>query len=91
MAVPQVFTPERVSQKPATVRWSVVAERPRCTCGDKKVALDHIYDEFCDRREAGEDIDVDAYIAKFSAYQSSLRRLFDLHEFLENNPDVLAN
>src|SRR4051812_10432570 len=57
--------------------------------GDRAVALDLAYEEFCAREEAGEVLDSAAFCARFS-FGASLRRLLTLHRFLDDHPDALG-
>jgi serine/threonine protein kinase/Tfp pilus assembly protein PilF len=56
---------------------------------DKSLLLDLAYEEYCQRREAGQQVDADEFCRRFP-YQSSLRRLLGVHHFLEENPQLLA-
>ena len=51
----------------------------------KSIVLDLAYEEFCQRLEAGEPVDPDVYCRQFPTFAKSLRRLIDVHEFLEEN------
>jgi serine/threonine protein kinase len=53
---------------------------------DKNAVLDLAYEEYCRHWDAGERPDRDAFVARFPAYQSSLRRLLDAHEALAAHP-----
>jgi serine/threonine protein kinase len=57
--------------------------------GDRAVALDLAYEEFCVRWEAGEILDSAAFCARFS-FGASLRRLLTLHRFLDDHPEALG-
>src|SRR5688572_17020393 len=56
--------------------------------GDRAVAIDLAYEEFCVREEAGEVLDSSAFCARFS-FGASLRRLLTLHQFLDEHPEAL--
>jgi len=56
---------------------------------DKSLLLDLAYEEYCQRREAGQAVEAEAFCRRFP-YQSSLRRLLGVHHFLEQNPHLLA-
>jgi serine/threonine protein kinase len=56
--------------------------------GDRAVALDLAYEEFCVREEAGEVLDSSTFCDRFP-FGASLRRLLTLHRFLDDHPDVL--
>jgi tetratricopeptide (TPR) repeat protein len=49
---------------------------------EKLVVLDLAYEEFCRRRDAGEDLDPSAFVTGFPRYQSSLRNVLDCHLLL---------
>jgi serine/threonine protein kinase len=55
----------------------------------KSIVLDLVYEEFCQRTEAGESVDSDSYCRRFPTFERSLRRLLEVHEFLDENPDLL--
>jgi serine/threonine protein kinase len=59
-------------------------------CADKSIVLDLAYEEYCLRREAGEDLDADVFCERFPTHRASLRRLVEAHRFLENHPELLA-
>src|SRR5271155_2684041 len=56
---------------------------------DKSIVLDLAYEEYCLRREAGENPDIEDFCNAFSPYRSSLRRLLAAHQFLAENPQLL--
>lgn len=57
---------------------------------NKSVVLDLAYEEFCQRREAGEHVDPDQFCKRFPVYQSSLRRTLEVHQLIQENPDRFA-
>lgn len=57
---------------------------------EKSVVLDLAYEEFCQRREAGDQIDPDQFCKRFPVYQTSLRRTMEIHQLIEENPEALA-
>lgn len=57
---------------------------------DKSFVLDIAYEEFCQRRESGDQADVSSFCARFAPFEKSLARLIDVHEFLTRHPAVLA-
>lgn len=59
--------------------------------GAKSVVLDLAYEEYCQRREAGESVDVEEFCGRFPSYRSSLQRLLGVHEFVQENPHLLAS
>lgn len=56
----------------------------------KSVVLDLAYEEFCQRREAGEHVDADQFCRRFPVYQSSLRRTLEMDQLVEENPGALS-
>ena len=68
---------------------AVLAQHPEFS-RDKSLVLDLIYEEYCQRREAGEAPTPDEFCRRFPRFQSSLRRLLHAHDFLQDNPDLLA-
>jgi serine/threonine protein kinase len=59
-----------------------LARHPRVKA-DKSLVLDLAYEEYCCRKEAGDPPDADEFCARYPAYQASLRRLIEAHQFLE--------
>jgi serine/threonine protein kinase len=53
--------------------------------------LDLAYEEYCKRRDGGEELDADAYCDQFPHLQSSLGRLIRAHRYLEEHPALLGN
>ena len=58
--------------------------------GDRAVAIDLAYEEFCTREEGGEYLDSLAFCARFS-FGASLRRLITVHRFLDDHPTALGS
>jgi tetratricopeptide (TPR) repeat protein len=56
---------------------------------DKSAAVDLAYEEFCRRAEAGEPPDPEEFVARFPAYQTSLRNVLLAHALLMENAPVL--
>ena len=50
-------------------------------------ALEIVYEEICQRREMGEDLDVSAWFARFPQWRSSIDRLLACHQLLEDAGD----
>jgi serine/threonine protein kinase len=50
--------------------------------------IERVYDQYCRILEAGGAVDPDAFCARFPLFQTSLRRLLDVHRNLKANPDV---
>lgn len=48
----------------------------------KSIALDLAYEEYCQRREAGEAIDPEAFADRFASFRHTLRRLLSIHSCL---------
>src|SRR5262249_55431516 len=46
---------------------------------ERSKLLDRVYDEFCDLKAAGADVDPEAYCARYPELQASLRKLFLAH------------
>jgi serine/threonine protein kinase/Flp pilus assembly protein TadD len=57
--------------------------------GEKSALIDQAYSEYRDLCNAGVEVDPDAFCARFPDYQTSLRRLVEVHRELEVNPDLL--
>jgi eukaryotic-like serine/threonine-protein kinase len=57
---------------------------------DKSLVLDLAYEEYCQHCEAGQAVDAEEFCRRFP-YQSSLRRLLGVHDFLQQNPHLLAD
>jgi len=55
----------------------------------KSIVIDLAYEEYCQRIEAGESVDPDGYCRRFPAFEKSIRRLLDVHAFLEEHGDFL--
>jgi serine/threonine protein kinase len=51
--------------------------------------VDAAYNEYCAKREAGEDVDPEAFCDHFPDLKQSLLRLVAAHELLEENPRLL--
>src|SRR5262249_35902867 len=54
----------------------------------KSMVLDLAYEEYCLRRQAGEQLSPSTFCDKFPTYRRSLARLIEVHEFLESHPQV---
>jgi eukaryotic-like serine/threonine-protein kinase len=57
--------------------------------GDRSGLIDEAYSEYRKLCAAGVAVDPDAFCARFPAYQTSLRRLLDVHRQLQENPDLI--
>jgi serine/threonine protein kinase len=69
----------------ALIDGPLTIHRPK----DASDPVDQAYSEYKDLCAAGVEMDPDAFCARFPAYQTSLRRLLELHRELEDNPDLL--
>jgi serine/threonine protein kinase len=56
----------------------------------KSLAIDLIYEEYCLRREQGETFVPSTFASRFPSYQQSLARMLDVHQFLEECPELKA-
>jgi serine/threonine protein kinase/tetratricopeptide (TPR) repeat protein len=61
------------------------------TSGEKSGLIDQAYSEYRNLCAAGVEVDPDAFCARFPAYQTSLRRLVEVHRELDANPDLLRS
>lgn len=50
----------------------------------KSLVVDLAYEEFCLRRESGEEVNPEQFADRFPRYQASLRRRLEIHELLES-------
>ncbi|MBX3412224.1 MAG: protein kinase [Pirellulales bacterium] len=48
----------------------------------KSLVVDLAYEEFCLRRESGEEVDPEQFSGRFARYQASVRRRLEIHELL---------
>jgi serine/threonine protein kinase/Tfp pilus assembly protein PilF len=89
---------ERVDAgRPALPAW-LAAVAARDAAGDsaagppraKSERLGLAYEEYCERREAGEAVDADTFCAQFPSLRSSLSKLLKAHRFLEEHPELLG-
>jgi eukaryotic-like serine/threonine-protein kinase len=71
----------------ATVRLS----EPPSSAAERSDLIDQAYEEYCNKLEAGDLVDTDEFCARYPAFQTSLRRLLQAHQNLEENPDLLRN
>jgi len=69
---------------------SLLDERP--DLGERKsIVLELAYEEFCQRTEAGESVDPERFCKRFPAFEESLRKLVEIHAFLDENPQLLPD
>jgi serine/threonine protein kinase len=67
---------------------ALLAERPEL--GDRKsIVMELAYEEFCQRVEAGESVDREAFCGQFPGCENSLHRLIEVHEFLDENSHLV--
>src|SRR4051794_20074651 len=57
--------------------------------GDRSGLIDQAYSEYRNLCAAGVEVDPDAFCARFPAYQTSLRKLLEVHREVAENPDLL--
>jgi len=67
----------------------VLAQHPELA-RHKSAILDLAYEEYCRQVEAGQRIDPTVFTAGFPRVQKSLLALLDVHQFLSENPQLLA-
>ena len=58
---------------------------------EKSGLIDQAYSEYRNLCAAGVEVDPDAFRARFPTYQTSLRRLVEVHRELEANPNLLRS
>jgi serine/threonine protein kinase/Tfp pilus assembly protein PilF len=58
---------------------------------DHSGLIDQAYSEYRHLRDAGVQVDPDAFCARFPNYQTSLRRLLEVHREIEANPNLLRS
>jgi serine/threonine protein kinase len=51
----------------------------------KSLVLDLAYEEYCLRRKSGEPVPPSTFCDRFPTYSKSLRRILDVHDFVEHN------
>lgn len=55
------------------------------------IVLDLAYEEFCQRREAGEDVSADSFAERFPAVKRELLEQLAVEDFLHQNSDLLSD
>ena len=55
----------------------------------KSIVLDLAYEEYCQRVEAGEQVESDAFCKRFRPFNESLYRLLEVHQYLLANQQLL--
>jgi eukaryotic-like serine/threonine-protein kinase len=82
--------PTSARHTPTLVTATDVATKTPLAPTDKSILIDQAYDDYCRLREAGASPDPDAFCERYPGLQNSLRRLLEAHQFLEDNPQLLA-
>lgn len=67
---------------------SVLNEQPELLA-DKSFVLDLAFEECAQRYTRGEQVDVEAYCARFPKYRSSLQRMLAALQLVEENPEAV--
>jgi serine/threonine protein kinase/Tfp pilus assembly protein PilF len=75
---------ERWRQGESPSAQAVLRDHPELA-EQKSVVLDLAYEEFCLRREAGEQVAPSTFCDQFPTYRKSLERLLGVHELLAGN------
>lgn len=61
------------------------------SAAERSDLIDRAYEEYCERMENGEAVDPEVFCGRFPAFQTSLRRLVQAHQNLEDNPALLRD
>jgi len=69
---------------------AVLAEHPGLA-KYRSVVVDLAYEEFCRRIEAGEPADPQAFARRFPAVASSLRKVLEVHQYIQKHPEAFAS
>lgn len=69
---------------------AVLAEHPGLA-KYRSVVVDLAYEEFCRRIDAGEPADAQAFARRFPAVASSLRKVLEVHQYIQQHPDAFAS
>src|SRR4029077_6019459 len=72
------------SELEATVRFPEPS-----SAAERSDLIDRAYEEYCERLDAGDAVEPDEFCARFPAFETSLRRLLQAHNNLENDPELL--
>ena len=67
---------------------AALARHPRLL-EDESVVLDLAYEEYCRRRQAGEEVDREGFCANFPGVRSRLRNMLDAEQLLGGDSDFL--
>jgi serine/threonine protein kinase/Tfp pilus assembly protein PilF len=54
----------------------------------RSIALNLVYEDYCQRLEYGEAIDPDAFAAQFPEWRTAVRRQIEVHSYLAKRPDL---
>jgi serine/threonine protein kinase len=73
-----------LSELEATVRFPEPS-----SAAERSDLIDRAYEEYCERLDAGDAVEPDEFCARFPAFETSLRRLLQAHNNLENDPELL--
>jgi serine/threonine protein kinase/Tfp pilus assembly protein PilF len=65
----------------------ILAEHPDWA-GDTSLVLDLAYEEYCRRTEAGESVDVPAFVKRFAQHQAALLRQLATHQWAMRYPQL---
>src|SRR4051812_47821638 len=57
----------------------------------KSIYLDLAYEEYCLRRQRGETVDVEHFVARFPRHCRALKELIETHLYLSKNPGLLPD
>jgi len=79
---------QRRSQGQPLDARALLDERPELDAR-KSIVIELAYEEFCQKAEAGEPVDPESFCKRFPAFEKSLRRLIEVHNFLDENPQVV--
>jgi serine/threonine protein kinase len=74
---------------PAFAPAAPPASADPATPSERSDLIDRAYGEYRQLRGAGVAVDPDAFCARFPAFQTSLRRLLEVHREVEENPALL--
>jgi serine/threonine protein kinase len=65
---------------------SILRRNPQAA-NERSTVVDLAYEEYCRKTDAGEQLDIRAFAARFPDIQQSLIRVLEVHEYLEQNPE----
>jgi serine/threonine protein kinase len=61
---------------------SVLAQHPELAL-KKSLVVELAYEEYCQREEAGEDVDIERFCSRFTDHRTSVRRRLHVHQFID--------